>query len=107
MTRHDGHPTTTPSRAPARVTISVPGPLRGLAGGQGEVAVEASTVREAVDRLLERHPGLRRHVRTEAGALREHVNLFLNEDDIRYVDGEDSPVGAGDTVTIIPSIAGG
>lgn len=90
-----------------RVMVQVPGPLRPLAGGAGEVAVEAATVGEALDRLVADHPGLRRHLRTEAGVLREHVNVFLNEADIRSGAGEASRVGAGDVVVVVPSIAGG
>lgn len=91
----------------ARVTLRVPGPLRGLADGAGEVVLEAGTVGGAVNALLDRHPGLRRHLRTEAGSLREHVNLFRNQDDIRYQDGEATVLVDGDVVTIVPSIAGG
>lgn len=98
--------TETTTAAP-RVTIRVPGPLRTLADGAAEVVVTAGTVGGALRDLLDRHPGLRRHLRTEAGGLREHVNIFLNEDDIRYLEGEDTAVGRGDVVTIVPSIAGG
>ncbi len=104
------NPTTPNPRTPdtgARVTLRVPGPLRELAGGAGEVGLEAGTIGGAVDGLLARHPGLRRHLRTEAGALREHVNLFRNEDDVRYLDGESTSLESGDVVTIVPSIAGG
>jgi sulfur-carrier protein len=91
----------------ARVTLRVPGPLRGLADGVGEVVLEAGTVGGAVDALLDRHPGLRRHLRTEAGSLREHVNLFRNQEDVRYAGGEAAALVDGDVVTIVPSIAGG
>lgn len=89
------------------VPVRVPGPLRELADGRAEVVVEAATVGEALDALLETHPGLRRHVRDEAGALRSHVNVFLNEEDIRYLAGETTEVENGDVVTVVPSIAGG
>lgn len=98
---------TEPTTAAARVTVRVPGPLRSVADGAGEVAVTCATVGEALDDLLDRHPGLRRHLRTETGGLREHVNVFLNDDDIRYLDGEATVVAQGDVVTIVPSIAGG
>lgn len=98
---------TEPTTAAARVTVRVPGPLRSVADGAGEVVVASGTVGAALDDLLDRHPGLRRHLRTEAGVLREHVNVFLNDDDIRYLEGEDTVVGPGDVVTIVPSIAGG
>jgi sulfur-carrier protein len=91
-----------------RTTVRIPGPLRGLAGGADDVAVEGvGTVGDALDVLCGRHPSLRRHLRTEAGSLREHVNVYLNEDDIRYLEGEATPLRSGDVITVVPSIAGG
>jgi sulfur-carrier protein len=87
--------------------IRIPGPLRGLAAGEGDVEVRASTVGAALDELVRRHPGLLRHLRTERGALREHVNIYVNEDDIRTLRGEATALAAGDTITVVPSIAGG
>jgi sulfur-carrier protein len=104
-TEKTGPATTTPGIDAA--TVRIPGPLRGLAGGTGEVAVRPGTVRAVLDDLVRRHPGLLRHFRTEQGDLREHVNVFVNEEDIRYLDGEGTPVAPGDTVTVVPSIAGG
>lgn len=88
-------------------TVRIPGPLRGLVGGDGELMVRATTVGAALDDVCLRHPGLRRHLRTEAGTLRQHVNVFLNDDDVRYLDGEATVIAPGDTVTVVPSIAGG
>jgi molybdopterin converting factor small subunit len=88
-------------------TIRIPGPLRSLAGGTGEVVVEARTVGDALTELVRLHPGLGRHLRTEAGALREHINVYVNEDDVRYLDGAGTLLTPGDTVTVVPSIAGG
>ena len=93
--------------SPLRVAIRVPGPLRELADGRAEVEVPAASVAEALDALLAAHPGLRRHVRDESGALRDHVNVFLNEEDIRYLSGEATAIREGDVVTVVPSIAGG
>lgn len=93
--------------APVSVTVRIPGPLRALADGADEIMVAARSVGAVLDALLSDHPGLRRHLRTERGSLREHVNIFLNEDDIRFLDGTDTTVASGDTVTIVPSIAGG
>lgn len=90
-----------------RVAIRVPGPLRELTGGAAEVGVDARTVAAALEALLARHPGLRRHLRDEAGSLRDHVNIFLNEEDIRFLDGSATHVQAGDIITVVPSIAGG
>jgi sulfur-carrier protein len=91
----------------ATATVRIPGPLRSLAGGTVDVAVSAGTVRVALDDLVRRYPGLMRHFRTEQGGLREHVNVFVNEEDIRHLDGEATTVAPGDTVTVVPSIAGG
>jgi sulfur-carrier protein len=87
--------------------IRIPGPLRALASGEDDVEVRAATVGAALDELVRRHPRLHRHLRTEQGGLREHVNVYLNEDDIRYLQGEATAVAAGDTITVVPSIAGG
>jgi sulfur-carrier protein len=88
-------------------TIRIPGPLRGLSAGAGDVEVRAATVGGALDELVRRHPGLLRHLRTETGSLREHVNVYLNQDDIRTLRGEATALAAGDTITVVPSIAGG
>jgi sulfur-carrier protein len=87
--------------------IRIPGALTSLTAGAGDVEVRAGTVGEALTELVGRYPGLLRHLRTEQGALREHVNIYVNEDDIRYLDGEATMVAAGDTISVVPSIAGG
>ena len=93
--------------APAAAIVRVPGPLRAITGGAGDLEAHGGTVAEVLDELMTRYPALRRHLRTEGGALREHVNIFVNEDDIRFLDGDRTPVRPGDDVSIIPSIAGG
>jgi sulfur-carrier protein len=87
--------------------VRIPVALRGLADGLGEIEVPAGTVGEVLEEVVRRHPGLRRHFRTDDGALRQHVNVFVNEEDIRHLAGEATAVGAGDAVTVVPSIAGG
>lgn len=89
------------------VTIQIPTALRAYAGGNASVDVAGSTVREALDALTSAHEGLQRHLRTDAGALRSFVNVYLNDEDIRYLGKEDTAVADGDTLTIVPSIAGG
>lgn len=91
----------------AAVVVRIPGPLRDLAGGVSEVEAAGATVGAVLDDVLVRHPGLRRHFRSEAGVLREHVNVYLNDEDVRWLDGESTRVRAGDAVTVVPSIAGG
>lgn len=88
--------------------IFIPTPLRPYAGGSHAVDVEAATVEAALDSLTSAHPALRNHLFTPEGKLRAFVNLYLNDEDVRYLPAKEATeVGAGDTLTIIPSIAGG
>lgn len=89
------------------IVIHVPTPLRGFAGGEGEIEVEGSTVGEALADLTRRHPDLGRHLYADDGALRSFVNVFVNDEDVRHLQGVGTPVAARDTLLIIPSIAGG
>src|SRR5437667_2625647 len=91
----------------ANVRILIPTPLRQYAGNQNAVQVEAESVREALDDLVERHDQLRRHLFAEDGRLRNFVNVYVNEEDIRYLAQDGTSLKAGDTVAIGPSIAGG
>lgn len=87
--------------------IQIPTPLRRFTGELGDVEVEGGTVDEALADLTRRHPGLKPHLYTADGALRTFVNVFLNDDDVRHLDRGATRVAPGDTLTIIPSIAGG
>ena len=87
--------------------ILIPTPLRQYAGKQSAVDVSASTVGEALQALLHSHPELRKHLYNDQGRLRAFVNLYLNEDDVRYLQHEQTPVSDADTLSIVPSIAGG
>ena len=89
------------------VTIQIPTPLRRFTSDQGEIEVEGATVGEAMKDLVRRHPALERHLYADDGALRSFVNLFLNDEDVRHLGREATPMAAGDTLSIIPSIAGG
>ena len=89
------------------VTIAIPTPLRQFAGGQSEIQVDASTAGEALDQLTARHAELRRHLFNDQNTLRNFVNVYVNDEDIRHVNGPDTPVKEGDTILIVPSIAGG
>lgn len=93
--------------APGGIVVRVPGPLRSLVDGAAEVEVPAGTVAGALETLVLRHPGLRRHLLADDGAVRDYVNVFRNDDDVRYLEGVATPVRPGDTLTIVPSIAGG
>lgn len=88
--------------------IFIPTPLRSYAGGSQAVEVDAATVAAALDSLTSSHPALRNHLFTPEGKLRAFVNLYLNDEDVRYLPAkEDTQVNASDTLSIIPSIAGG
>jgi len=87
--------------------IYIPTPLRPYVGHQDAVEVEAENVGEALAKLVAAHPELRRHLFTEEGRLRAFVNLYLNDEDVRYLEREATAVARGDTLSIVPSIAGG
>ncbi len=87
--------------------LMIPTPLRQYADGQDTVEVEASTVGEALDKLTTQHADLRRHLFSDEGKLRSFVNVYMNDEDIRYLDRDKTTVGDGDTISIVPSIAGG
>ena len=89
------------------VTIVIPTPLRQFAGGQSEIQVNASTAGEALDQLTTTHSELRRHLFNDQNALRNFVNVYVNDEDIRHAAGPNTLVKEGDTILIVPSIAGG
>lgn len=90
------------------MTIFIPTPLRTFAGGQDAVEVNATTISEALAKLTETHPELRKHLFTAEGKLRAFVNVYFNDEDVRYLPAKEATaVTAADTLSIIPSIAGG
>ncbi len=89
------------------ITIRIPSSLRAETGGQAEVAVAAASVRAALDALIAVHPGLRPRLLDDQGAIRRYVNVFLNDEDIRFLRSLDSPLKDRDTLTLIPAMAGG
>ncbi len=89
------------------VSIRIPTQLRTLSGGASEVSVEGATVGEALAALDTAHPGFAERLYDESGALRRFVNVFLAEDDIRFLSGVDSAVTDGQTISIVPAVAGG
>lgn len=89
------------------VKVMIPTPLRPYAGKRDHVDVAAKTVGEALSTLIREHGELRRHLYQDDGRLRSFVNVYVNDDDIRYLQKEETPVRDGDTISIVPSIAGG
>lgn len=89
------------------VTVLIPTPLRQFAGGRSVAEVEAKTAGEALSELTTEFPELRKHLFTEQDALRNFINVYVGDEDIRYLDGAATDVASGETVTIVPSIAGG
>lgn len=90
------------------MTIFIPTPLRGFTGGKDAVEVSADTIAAALDELTTSYPELRKHLFSPEGKLRAFVNLYLNDEDVRYLPAKEATeIKAGDTLSIIPSIAGG
>lgn len=89
------------------VTIRIPTTLRTLTGGQSQVEVEGATVGEVLGALDGAHPGFKERLFDDEGNLRRFVNVFVADDDVRYLDGVGTAVPAGETVSIIPAVAGG
>jgi sulfur-carrier protein adenylyltransferase/sulfurtransferase len=89
------------------ITIQIPTPLRPFVDKQDTVEVSGATVAQALDELTGRYQDLRQHLYTEEGRLRSFVNIYLNDEEIRYLQREQTPLNAGDTLSIIPSVAGG
>ncbi|MEI2704457.1 MAG: MoaD/ThiS family protein [Ilumatobacteraceae bacterium] len=89
------------------VTVRIPTTMRPLAGGSSTVEVEGATLAQVIAGLEAANPGFNERLLDEAGALRKFVNIFVADDDVRYLDGLNTAVPAGATVSIIPAVAGG
>jgi sulfur-carrier protein len=89
------------------VKVMIPTPLRPYAGRSDTVEVDARTVGEALGGLTSKYGELRKHLYTDEGKIRSFVNVYLNDEDIRYLQKEKTPIKDGDTISIVPSIAGG
>jgi adenylyltransferase/sulfurtransferase len=87
--------------------VLIPTPLRQYADKKDAVEVAATTVGEALAQLTQAHPDLKKHLYTDSGQLRAFVNVYLNDEDIRYLAKDQTPVAPTDTLSIVPSIAGG
>ena len=91
----------------AIMKIHIPTPLRQYAGKNSTVEVKGGTVAEALANLTTQYGDLRRHLYTDDGKLRAFVNVYVNDEDIRYLQKENTPTKEGDSISIVPSIAGG
>lgn len=89
------------------VTLRIPTQLRSLAGGNATVEVEAATVADALKGLEAAYPGFDDRLFDEGGKLRRFVNVFVADEDIRFLDGVDTPLADGATISIVPAVAGG
>lgn len=88
-------------------TLKIPTPLRAYTQGENEIYVDGMTVAEAMEDLIQQHPSLRPHLFNSKGELRPFVNLFLNDENVRDLQGDQTPIAENDRLMIIPSIAGG
>lgn len=89
------------------VSIRIPSPLKKLAGGQDVVKTEGKTVGEAVQRLVRTYPDLKERLMDEQGMIRRFINIYVNGEDVRFIQGLEMPLKEGDQLSIIPAIAGG
>ena len=89
------------------VLVRIPTPLRPLTNGQNEVLLAGGSVREILENLVKNYPGIRERLMDEKGEVRRFINIYVNEEDIRFLDGTMTRIKDGDELSIIPAIAGG
>ncbi len=89
------------------VPVRIPTPLRRFTGDRAEVSVEAAVLSSVLERLFEECPGLRSQLLGDDAKLRSFVNIYVNDEDVRFLDGLKTPVKDGDSIAIVPAIAGG
>ena len=89
------------------IKVRIPTPLRPLTKGQGEVEIAAASILDLIENLNTAHPGIKARLCDDSGELRRFVNIYVNEEDIRFLKGKDTSLKAGDEVSIVPAIAGG
>jgi sulfur-carrier protein len=89
------------------VDVRLPTQLRTQAGGRSTVSLEGATVGEVLQALVSAHPGISEQVLNPDGSLHRFVNIYVNDDDVRYLSALDTPVKAGDEISILPAVAGG
>jgi sulfur-carrier protein len=89
------------------IKVRIPTPLRPLTKGQGEVTAQAGSIAEMIEALNTSHPGIKDRLCDETGELRRFVNIYVNEEDIRFLKGKETSLKDGDEISIVPAIAGG
>jgi sulfur-carrier protein len=89
------------------ILVRIPTPLRRLTGGHGEVTVEGHSVKDVLDSLERQFPGVKERLYDETGQLRRFVNIYVNDEDIRFAQGLETALKKGDELSIVPAIAGG
>lgn len=90
-----------------KVTVRIPTPLQKLTREQGEVEAAGETVKDLIENLDRQFPGIKERLCDDKGALRRFVNIYVNNEDVRFLEGENTKLNDGDKVSIIPAIAGG
>lgn len=91
----------------AKVIVKIPASMRSLTAGEARVEADGGTIRDVIADLDARHPGLQERLCEDDGKLRRFINLYANQDDIRFLDGLDTAMSDGDELSVIPAIAGG
>ena len=89
------------------IKVRIPTPLRPMTNGKGEIEIEGASISQMIENLGTVHPGLKERLYDEKGEVRRFINIYVNEEDIRFLTGKDTPLKDGDEVSIIPAIAGG
>ena len=89
------------------VTVRIPTPLRKLTANQSEIEIDGETVESLIGNMEASYPGIKDRICDESGKVRRFINIYINEEDIRFLDGTDTAVKAGDRISIVPAIAGG
>ncbi len=89
------------------VVVKIPGPLRRLTNGESQADIEAGNIKEAIDTLESLYPGMKERLLDESGSLRYFVNVYLNGEDVRFLQELNTATKAGDAVSIVPAVAGG
>ncbi len=89
------------------VKVRVPTPLQKLTGDKSEVSAQGKTIKEVIDNMEDNFPGIKERLYSEEGELRKFINIYINEEDIRFLQSDDTEVNDNDVISIIPAIAGG